>query len=191
MCHCECLYKKTLTLCIYDFLFEARRGVPFPAITFLVPLGKRGHFMHVWDLITLLGTCGIVGLFMTPWARVKVHLSMYTRNKTHCLVDLLPLIFFFPWYKQVVAMSSFLTHTGSCIHLIFVLGLDWTLTPSQDKMTSFLICVLSPIKPFYFCIALRAQLTSSCCDLKEVVSRQMNGIFVLRQSNDSLDLKQC
>lgn len=85
---------------------------------------------------------------MTLGVSVKVDLSTYTRNKTHHLVDLLLLIFFFPWYQQAVGLSSFLTDIGSCIHIIFVVGLDWAFTLSQVKMTSFLFHVLPSIKPF-------------------------------------------
>lgn len=69
-----------------------------------------------------------MGVFMTVGASVWVGLSSYRRNKTHHLVDLLPLIFFFSRHKQVVAMSNFLNDIGSCVHLIFVVGLDWAFT---------------------------------------------------------------
>jgi len=44
-------------------------------------------------------------------------------------------------------MSSFLTDIGDCIHLAFVVGLDWASALSQIKMTSFLFHVPLSIQP--------------------------------------------
>lgn len=71
-----------------------------------------------------------------------------TRKKPHHLVDLLLLIFFFIWYKQEAVMGSFLTDIGSCILPVFAVGLDWSFTLHQFKITIFLFQVLPSIQPF-------------------------------------------
>lgn len=79
---------------------------------------------------------------MALGASVKVGMSAHARDKIHLLVDLLALIFLFPWYKQVVAMSK------HCSHLVFVAGLDGAFALSKVKMTTFLFHVLAFIKLF-------------------------------------------